>query len=91
MIQPVSWFVKLDYLILYFLEEQDISLSPKVVSANIDHDRSYVGQRLRILRDAGLVVQHENSLYELSDLGRQFLAGDLPKKEVEALDPEVDN
>lgn len=90
MVQPVSWFVKIDYPILEFLQEHDIPMSPKVVSASIDQDRSYVGQRLRTLRDADLVVQHENGLYQLSDLGWEFLAGELSWQEIEALDPGVE-
>lgn len=88
MVQHVSWFVKVDYPVVGFFETYDILVSPKVVSGNIDYDRSYVGKRLRALRDAGLLVQHENGLYELSDLGREFLAGDLSREEVEALDPD---
>lgn len=88
MVQHVSWFAKADYPILDFFERYDIRSSPKVVGDNIDYDRSYVGIRLRALRDAGLLVQHENGLYELSDLGREFLAGGLSREEVEALDPD---
>lgn len=91
MVQPVSWFARVDYPILGLLEKHDIPLSPKVVSASIDENRSYVGQRLRTLRDAGLLVQHENGLYQLSDLGREFLAGDLSWQEIEALDPETED
>ena len=88
MVQHVSWFAKADYPILDFFERYDIRSSPKVVGDNIGYGRSHVGMRLRALRDAGLLVQHESRLYELSDLGREFLAGNLPREEVEALDPD---
>lgn len=88
MVQHVSWFAKIDYPILDFLSEYDILVSPKIVGGNLEIHRSYVGRRLRTLRDAGLLVQHENGLYGLSDLGREFLAGDLSREEIEALDPD---
>ncbi|RBI60128.1 phage repressor protein [halophilic archaeon] len=91
MVQRVSWFAKIDYLLFGFFENHDIRVTPKVVADNIGYGRNYTGKRLRALRDAGLLVQHENGAYELSDLGREFLAGDLTREEVEALDPDKDD
>ena len=90
MVRHISWFAKIDYPLLDFLSRHDLLVSPKIVGANLGHHRSYAGRRLRTLRDAGLLVQHENGLYELSDLGRQFLADDLSREEVEALDPDIE-
>lgn len=90
MVERISWFAKIDYPLLGFVEDHDILISPKVLAANIGYDRSYTGKRLRALRDAGLFEQHNNGLYELSDLGRQFLAGELSDEEIETLDPDVE-
>lgn len=76
---------------LSFFEEHDLLVSPKVVGANLGYHPGYIGRRLRALRDAGLLDQHDNGLYELSNLGREFLAGDLPVEDVEKLDPDHDS
>ncbi|WP_231190297.1 phage repressor protein [Haladaptatus sp. DYF46] len=88
MIPRVSWFSKIDYPIWQFLDEYDLILSRKVIAANIDYDADYTGKRLRKFRDAGLLTQREDRLYEISDLGYELLAGNLSQDELEALDPE---
>ena len=90
MIPRITWFSKIDYPIWEFLGEYDIIVSRKVVAANIDYDANYTGKRLRIMRDAGLLEQREDSLYEVSDLGRELLAGNISKDDLEALDPNKD-
>lgn len=91
MVTHVSWFAKIDYPIFAFFGNYDIRATPKVVAGNIEYDRSYTGKRLRALRDAGLLLQDDEGFYTLSDLGREFLAGDLSKDELEALDPDKDD
>lgn len=91
MVQRVEWFAKSDYPLLSFFEDHDIQVSPKVVGENLDYHPGYIGRRLRALRDAGLLDQHDSGLYELSDLGRQFLAGEVSAEEIEALDPELED
>lgn len=83
----VAWFSKSDYEIMAFFEEYNLEVSPKVLAANLDYHPSYMGRRLRALRDAGLLRQHNNGLYAPSDLGQEFLAGNLSGEEVEELDP----
>ena len=87
-VKRVSWFSKIDYPIFGFLDDHNIRVTPKVVAGNIDYDRSYTGRRLRALRDAGLLEQDDEAFYTLSDLGEEFLAGNLSKEELEALDPD---
>ena len=86
----ISWFSPIDYPLWSFFEQHDIQISVKGIAANIDYDADYTGRRVRTIRDAGLLVQNENGLYELSDLGREFLADDLSREEVEALDPDTE-
>lgn len=91
MVKRVSWFAKIDYPLFGFFENHDIRVTPKVVADNIGYGRNYTGKRLRALRDAGLLMQHDNGSYELSDLGREFLADNLSREELEALDPDKDD
>jgi hypothetical protein len=91
MIGRVSWFSRIDYPIWEFFEAYDIRVSPKVLARNIEYDPGYVGRRLRKMRDAGLLVQHDDGLYEPSDLGKQLIDGDLSREEIEALDPDYES
>jgi hypothetical protein len=88
MIGRISWFSRIDHLIWEFFQSHDIRVSPKVLASNIEYHRDYVGRRLRKMRDAGLLVQHDDGLYEPSELGRQMLAGELSRREIEKLDPD---
>lgn len=88
MVERISWFSTIDYQIFEFYKMHDISVSPSVLADNIDYHPEYTGSRLRLLRKSGLLNQTEKGYYELSDLGREFLAGDLPVDEVEELGPD---
>jgi len=83
MVERVRWMSPIDYEILLFFEKHDISVSPKVLGANIDYDRQYTSKRCRRLLDEGILQKDENGLYRLSEKGRQFLAGDLDAEELE--------
>jgi len=89
MVDAVEWFAKVDYPIMGFFESHDIQASPSVIAWNIGYDNDYVGRRLRALSTAGFLNRIDEGRYELSDLGREFLAGDLDADEVEDLDPDA--
>jgi len=78
----------IDYWILGFFEEHDIQVSPKVLAENIEYDRKYTGKRLKALASVGLVVQNENGLYELSERGRAFLAGEVNADDLDVAESE---
>lgn len=84
MVERVSWMSPIDYWILEFFEDHDIQVSPKVLAENIEYDRKYAGKRLKALDSAGLVIQNDNGLYELSDRGRAFLAGEVNADELDS-------
>jgi predicted transcriptional regulator len=90
MVERISWFSMIDYQIFEFYQRHDIRVSPSVLADNIDYHPEYTGSRLRILRNAGLLNQTEKGYYRLSDLGREFLAGDLPVEEIEERDPDLE-
>ena len=81
MVERISWFSPVDYEIFLFFENHDILVSPKVLAENIDYDRQYVYKRLRVLTGAGL-LESSDGIYELTDLGRKFLAGELNEDDI---------
>lgn len=83
MVERVRWMSPIDYEILLFFEEHDIIVSPKVLALNIDYDRQYTSKRCRELTDKGILAQSGSGIYELSEKGREFLAGDLDAEELE--------
>ncbi|ELY45781.1 phage PhiH1 repressor protein [Natronorubrum tibetense GA33] len=72
-----------DYEILLFFDEHPIQVSPKVVAANIDYDRQYVGKRCGTLADAGLLESVGTGLYALTETGHAYLEGELDVSELE--------
>lgn len=67
----------IDDEILELMDEADIILSPAVISKNINKSRSQTNQRLSELVDRGLVDRPERGYYDLNDLGRRYLAGEV--------------
>jgi len=72
-----------DNQILEFLDEQDIVATPKVIAANIDYTPQYVNERIPLLSENGLVENRGKALYRITDRGRQYLAGELDKDDLE--------
>jgi predicted transcriptional regulator len=72
-----------DNRILELLEETDIVATPFVISKNIDYSRQYVNQRVRVLAENELLENVGEGLYRITDRGRQYLAGDLDKDDLE--------
>lgn len=72
-----------DNRILEILEESGLTLSPKVLAYNADYTRNYMTNRLAELREAGLVERVDEGLYQITDRGRQYLAGEISADELE--------
>ncbi|MHC3439236.1 winged helix-turn-helix domain-containing protein [Natrialbaceae archaeon A-gly3] len=64
-----------------------LTLGPTAVAKNIDKHRVTVSDRLRTLREYGLVESPEEGYYEITDLGEQYLEGDL---DADTLEPDED-
>lgn len=79
----VDWMTQADERVLEFLNEKDIVASPSVIAANIDYTQEYLSRRCRKLTNAGLLQRVDASNYRVTDLGEQFLAGNLTAKELE--------
>jgi len=76
-----------DAILEFLLNEgnRPINASPAVVQANIEYQISHVRNRLRELHSAGLVEYYDEDrgIYEITDKGRAYLAGDLDVSELE--------
>lgn len=83
MVERVSWFKPVDYEIMIFFQDHDISASPKVIAANIGYDRQYTSKSCRRLLHTDLLEKGPNGLYSLSDEGESFLKGDLEPDKIE--------
>lgn len=79
----VDWMTRADDYILEFLGHNDIIASPRVISANIDYSHQYVNERMKPLRENGLVKNTGDGLYKITDKGREYLAGDLDADDLE--------
>ncbi|WP_207586343.1 MarR family transcriptional regulator [Halomontanus rarus] len=82
MVERVPWMTPADYEIMIFFDEYDIQVSPKVLAANIDYDRQYVSKRCGELTDVGLLKTDGNGLYQLTETGYAYLAGELKASEL---------
>lgn len=78
----IDWMTQADERILEFLQEKDIVASPSVIAANIDYTGEYISRRCRKLTDAGLLQRVDASNYRLTELGEQFLSGDIESEDV---------
>lgn len=85
MVERISWFSPVDYEILSFFDTHDIWASAQVVAKNIGYNRRYVNGRLNELEKQGL-FHSEKGIYELTDFGRRFLAGEVDESELSDLE-----
>lgn len=71
-----------DDRLLETLEDSSLILSPRILSVNTDYSRHYVSERLAVLLDGGLVEKESDGLYQITEKGRAYLAGDLKADEL---------
>lgn len=79
----VSWMTQADGRILETLAESDLVLSPRILAVNTDYSRHYVSRRLGKLRDAGLVEKIDEGLYQITQKGQDYLAGDIGADDIQ--------
>jgi predicted ArsR family transcriptional regulator len=65
---------------------EELVLTPALISENTDWSRNAVRKHMIELRDRGLVEYYDEdrSIYQLSERGRAWLDGNLPTEELEA-------
>lgn len=89
----IPWMTGVDRLILEWLGETDIIITPKLLYENLERDLSdpelpsepHLARRVRYLEDVGILEMPRRGKYMLSDLGRRFLADELSEDEREYL------
>ncbi|AXR82346.1 hypothetical protein AArcMg_2352 [Natrarchaeobaculum sulfurireducens] len=60
-----------------------LKLGPTAIAKNIAKHRVTVSDRLQTLRAYGLVESPEEGYYEITELGEQYLTGDLDADNLE--------
>lgn len=78
-----DWMTPMDDYILELLEEEG-QYTPSVIADKLDYHPKSVGRRCRELQRRGLLRNIRRGLYQITDDGRDYLAGDLDASEVEA-------
>lgn len=72
-----------DDRILELLDESGLILSPAVIAVNLEYNRSWISRRISKLVNAGLVETINEGYYRITDLGRDYLEGEIDVKELE--------
>jgi repressor of nif and glnA expression len=80
-----------DLVILEFLDNHDLELSPKPLYRNLKrhgHDIGYstIRGRLPELAEKGLLDKDSDGYYQLTDRGRDYLSGELDAADLEHID-----
>jgi len=86
-----SWMTPVDRDILEILEnggESELALTPALIAVNTDWGHQTVREHVSDLRKHGLIEYHdqERGIYRLSDLGRQYLSGNLDAEYLEDIE-----
>ncbi len=80
-----------DVIILEFLEDHDLELSPKPLYRNLTrhgHDVGYstVRGRVRELESQGLLEKDDDGYYQITDRGEDYLSGKLDAGDLEKME-----
>lgn len=72
-----------DERILEYLSTTDTSTPKKMAdSGDVRFSRQYIGERCRKLADYEMVQHLGNGVYRITDLGREYLSGELDAQEL---------
>ena len=72
-----KWMVGADDRILEFLHEETASTPTKMHNdCRIRYSRTHINARLLELADRGLVQTLGNGVYQITDLGKEYLTGE---------------
>ena len=81
---PAEWMVSADDRILEYLDENG-ARRPSLITGDdrVQFGRQHASNRLIKLADAGLVVNLGDGLYQITDDGRRYLAGELDARDLD--------
>lgn len=74
---PGEWMVPMDDEILELFHSVELVLTPAIIAYNIDRSREEVNRRLTELQTHGLVDRVERGKYRITQLGEEYLRGEL--------------
>jgi len=74
-----------DDRILEYLSETDFA-APKEIAEVTGKNNDYIGRRCRVLKNLRLVETPGRGLYRITDLGGEYLSGELDARTLEAED-----
>lgn len=76
--QSVEWLQPSDRIILQDVARYGGWIKPSSVYLNVEYSQAHVQRRCRELYRRGLLKRHEtDTAYQISDLGREWLLGEL--------------
>ncbi len=86
--RPADWMTNsADDRILEYLskvrEDTEVGKSPAEIGENIGYGRKHVGRRCRALAEHGLLLNLGRGSYRITDLGEQYLSGDVGPDELD--------
>jgi predicted transcriptional regulator len=84
-----DWMTPVDRDILELLENaggvRELRMNPRHISVNTDWGHQAIREHVLTLRNADLIEYHDadKGIYQLSERGREYLAGDLDVSELD--------
>lgn len=87
----VDWLAPSDRYILEYMDSarkpdgEASELTPKVIARNTSVARKHAGARCRELADRGLVEKTDRGVYRITQLGEEFVAGELSVEDLREL------
>lgn len=81
---PADWMVRSDDRILEYLDYVGVA-APSAIESDerINISRTHISNRLRKLREAGLVENVGNGVYRITDTGSGYLRGEITEPELQ--------
>lgn len=79
---PPDWMRPIDERILEYLRDEPVG-TPNTIGKTLGKHRNYVGERCRVLVEAGLLEKPARGTYIIADDGRGYLDEEIPGSELE--------
>ncbi|AGB39085.1 hypothetical protein [Natronococcus occultus] len=80
-----EWMAPIDEELLELLRDEELFM-PDQLAEEVEPRAPHVAYRCRELAKYGLATKHAMGMYDLSELGERYLAGDIDPSELEPED-----